>query len=242
MSEKEKSVYHDIMKRLRAKHGERGVNVLAALAIILSVIMVVSLASLYFYGVWSAPVFAVSVALLIFSPFIVAFFLEVFALFAPKRHALWKAGAQNIASRLPEFRTRYEVRKYFRRLSDTKFEEAVAEVYRGYGHKVKVTPPSHDQGVDLFVEDKDGKVHAVQVKKYSHPVGTPTLQGLVGALLGAGADVPVVVTLSHFTQPAELYAQQLGIQLIDGEELINMCLKTRRHIQEIDDSLEGDSQ
>lgn len=224
--EEERPFYADVVKRVREKHGERGVRVLQVVAVLLGAPMVVSiLLIVYGYGDSTAVtyVFVGFLVLLIFSPFIVAFALDAYALVAPKRYGLWKAGVKSKAFRLPEFRDKYQARKHLSSLEPYEFEQAVAEIYRGYGYEVEVTQQSGDYGVDLRMEDKRGTKYAVQVKRFrSSSVGRPTLQRLQGALLHAEADVPIVVTLSYFTEKAKLYAEQHGIRLVDGEELLRM--------------------
>ncbi len=225
--ETEKPVYDKVMKRLRATHGVRGVNVLKVVGVLIGVVMFVSLLLIVYEpgtGAWAGYLLGGSLVLLFLSPFIVTLFLEVFAAVAPKRHALWKAGVKPKEYRLPQLRDKYHVRKHFNSLSPYDFEEAVAEIYRSYGYKVTVTQKSGDYGVDLLMKDKKGTTHAVQVKQFRGSVGRPTLQRLQGALLNAEADVPVIVTLSYFTEPAKVYAQQHGIQLVDGERLLSMYM------------------
>ncbi len=228
--ETEKPVYEKVLKRLRTHHGERGVNVLKAFWVLFGVVMFISLMLIVYEpetGAWAAYLFGGTLVLLFLSPFVVAFVLEVFALVAPKRHALWKTGAKSKEYRLPEARDKYQARKHLDSLSPYDFEEAVAEIYRGYGYKVTVTQKSGDYGVDLLMRDKKGRTYAVQVKQLHGSVGRPTLQRLQGALLNAEADVPIIVTLSYFTEPAKVYAQQHGIQLVDGERLLSMYLPGR---------------
>ncbi len=223
--ETEKPGYEKVLKRLRARHGERGISVLKAVAVLIAFVMFIPIAFIATgteTGAWAGYVFGGTLVLLILSPFIVAFFLEVFAFVVPKRHALWKAGVKPKENKLPELRDKYQVRKHFNSLNPYDFEEAVAEVYRSYGYKVTVTQQSGDYGVDLLMKGKKGTTYAVQVKQFRGSVGRPTLQRLQGALLNAEADVPVIVTLSYFTEPAKVYAQQHGIQLVDGERLLSM--------------------
>lgn len=127
---------------------------------------------------------------------------------------------------LGRVRSRQESRHRLSKLTPRKFEEAVAQVFQRYGYDVELTPYVRDAGVDILLKDKDGNRHAVQVKQYASgaPIGRPALQNLQGAMLNAEADRAILLTLSHFSEPAIRYAKTHGIRLIDGDELIEMFL------------------
>lgn len=127
---------------------------------------------------------------------------------------------------LGRVRSRQESRHKLSKLTPRKFEEAVAQVFRRYGYDVELTPYVRDAGVDILLKDEDGNRHAVQVKQYASgaPIGRPALQNLQGAMLNAEADRAILLTLSHFSEPAIRYAKKHGIRLIDGDELIEMFL------------------
>ena len=65
----------------------------------------------------------------------------------------------------------------------------------------------------------------MQCKKYGDEtrVGTPELQRLQGAMLDYRADAMIVVTFGYFSKKAIEYARRNGIQLIDGDELVDMA-------------------
>lgn len=106
----------------------------------------------------------------------------------------------------------------------TQFEQFCAELYRGLGQQVEVTPPIADGGFDLRVLGPEG-VTLVECKCF-HPaqcVGRPVLQKLFGANAVEGAQHLVVMTTAAFSREARNYAQEVGMELIDGATLTTLC-------------------
>ena len=124
-----------------------------------------------------------------------------------------RASATSIDGLLASFSTR-----------PTDFEPFCADLFRAHGFQAEVTPPSRDGGIDLRLW-KDGLSYVVECKCYdrSHTVGRPVVQKLRGANTVEGADRMMVVTTSRFTRDAVTYAQQAGVQLVDGEHLVRLC-------------------
>ncbi len=61
----------------------------------------------------------------------------------------------------------------------------------------------------------------IQAKRWTHPVGSPIVQGFTGSLEGKRAAKGVLITTSTFTRDAKDFVQMIGkrIVLIDGQEL-----------------------
>ncbi len=80
------------------------------------------------------------------------------------------------------------------------------------------TPATGDQGADLLAK-KDGRMIAIQAKRYKGSVGNAAVQEIVAALRFYGADEGWVITTGAFTHSARALAQANGIRLVDGIEL-----------------------
>ena len=123
------------------------------------------------------------------------------------------------------------------------FEKLVVDLLLslGYGEDEssgKVTPPSHDEGIDgVIYEDKLGlsKIY-IQAKRYKpgNNVGSEDLQKFVGAM--QNVQKGVFITTSSFTREAEKYAksqQQKSLKLIDGELLAELMIRYCIGLEEI---------
>ena len=115
------------------------------------------------------------------------------------------------------------------------FEQLVVDllVKMGYGgsfaDSAKVTQLSNDEGIDgIIYEDKLGldKIY-IQAKRWSNPVGRPTIQQFAGALVGQNATKGVFITTSAYTKDARQYVEGLHqkIVLIDGQELAKFMIE-----------------
>ena len=103
----------------------------------------------------------------------------------------------------------------------TEFETFCAELFQKMGYKATTTPPTNDGGYDIWLE-RDGKTTIVECKCYSetHSVGRPTIQKLVGANNVKGANTMLFITTSDFSSGAVNYAQEAGVELINGSHLL----------------------
>jgi restriction system protein len=86
-----------------------------------------------------------------------------------------------------------------------------------------------DGGIDgIIKEDKLGlDVIYLQAKRWAGTVGSPDVQGFVGALIGKKARKGVFITTSNFSQQALNYAngtENLKLILIDGEQLAQLMI------------------
>lgn len=104
------------------------------------------------------------------------------------------------------------------------FERFVAKLWRmQYGGKTSVTRANADFGVDI--EYREGEdLYLGQVKCY-HPdnkVGYEPIAIIHSQMIKQGARGGFVVTTSDFTANAKKYAQGLGIELVNGPQLIEL--------------------
>ncbi len=103
-------------------------------------------------------------------------------------------------------------------LDPRKVEEVVAEIMRQLGYDVVLTPYRADGGVDIFAVDKTGigtLLYVVEVKRYSpeRKVGVGLVRSLYGVVEEKRANCGVLVTTSHFTEPARSFQATIGSRL-----------------------------
>lgn len=104
----------------------------------------------------------------------------------------------------------------------------------GYGGSLtdagKAIGKSGDGGIDgVIKEDRLGlDLLYIQAKRWdSNPVGSPDVQGFVGALHGKGASRGIFITTSTFSKPAIDYAEKVAdrVVLIDGQHLASLMFE-----------------
>jgi HJR/Mrr/RecB family endonuclease len=109
-------------------------------------------------------------------------------------------------------------------LTGTDFEVYVGKIPKEAGFESVVgTPATGDQGADLIAR-RNGRVIAIQAKRYVGAVGNGAVQEIVGALKFYNADEGWVVTNSTFTSAARSLAQANNVRLVDGYDLKNSRL------------------
>lgn len=114
------------------------------------------------------------------------------------------------------------------------FEHLVLDllVRMGYGGSredaAQVVGKSGDEGIDgIIKEDRLGlDVIYIQAKRWKSNVGSPEIQGFIGALQLKGAHKGIFITTSSFTPAAKDTAQKIGnrIVLIDGMQLAQLMI------------------
>jgi HJR/Mrr/RecB family endonuclease len=119
-----------------------------------------------------------------------------------------------------------------RLLDSTEFEWLVGELFRREGWKVQETGRSDgpDGNIDLVLS-RDGKCVIVQCKRWqSWTVGVNEIRNFAGTLMREKlpARSGIYVTLSKFGEQARAEAEQLGIELIDSDQLLERIAKVRR--------------
>lgn len=99
------------------------------------------------------------------------------------------------------------------------FERFVSDLYSTYYNvSVKLNGKSNDKGVDLIVENKIG----IQAKYYSTSLGIKAIQEIHTGIAYYGLEQGIVVTNLSFNSNATDFAKQVGIKLIDGNEILLM--------------------
>lgn len=114
-----------------------------------------------------------------------------------------------------------------RQLEWRQFEELVGTAYRSQGYEVLPTADGVDGGIDLVLTRGPERVF-VQCKRWNAwKVGAPTIRELFGLVVAHGATKGVVVTSGKFSQEARLFAEQVGIMLVDGPAVLQLVAAGR---------------
>ncbi len=118
--------------------------------------------------------------------------------------------------------------------SPTFFEHLVLDLLlkMGYGGSredaAEVVGKTGDEGIDgIIKEDRLGlDVIYVQAKRWKGSVGSPEIQGFIGALQLKGAHKGIFITTSTFTTAARNVASRIGnrVVLIDGIQLAQLMI------------------
>ncbi|MFE9252912.1 restriction endonuclease [Streptomyces sp. NPDC007088] len=106
-------------------------------------------------------------------------------------------------------------------MSATGFEQACADLLARDGFRgTRRVGGAGDLGVDVTARDPDGQLVILQCKQYKAPVGSGHVQKFNGtARLHHGADVPIMIGLNGFTQPAIEFAAHHELLLMGRPEL-----------------------
>jgi HJR/Mrr/RecB family endonuclease len=104
-------------------------------------------------------------------------------------------------------------------LTPIEFERYVGRFFEQIGYNVQATATTGDEGVDLFLR-KNNKIIVVQCKKYDGTVGQPVVRELYGAMIHHRADEAYLITTGTISMPAQRWAANKPIQLVDGMQLL----------------------
>lgn len=111
------------------------------------------------------------------------------------------------------------------------FEQLIAELLEEWGWKSVVTSGSNDRGIDIFVSKSAPfpQKYAIQVKQNSegNRIGSPKIQQYSSILNQEDTvDGVVVITTSSFTSQAREISANLGVKLLDGDDLIKLFMES----------------
>lgn len=107
------------------------------------------------------------------------------------------------------------------------FEQLIAELLEEWGWESVVTSGSNDRGIDILVSKSAPfpQKYAIQVKQNSegNRIGSPQIQQY-SSILNQEEDVDgvIVITTSSFTSQAREMSANLGVKLLDGDDLIKL--------------------
>ena len=130
--------------------------------------------------------------------------------------------------------TKSDLLARLRNIDPYEFEEFVADLWRQQGWEATVSQSSNDMGVDVIAE-KTGMVDqklAIQAKRYAegNKIGRQDVQQYHSMKVqDATADAAVVVTTSSFSSPAEEWAGEHNVKLIDGSDLVDIVQEHNAH-------------
>lgn len=108
------------------------------------------------------------------------------------------------------------------------FEQLVGEAFRRQGYRVEESGlGGPDGGVDLILHKQDRRV-LVQCKQWRRrQVGVSVVREMAGLLAHHQADAVQIVCVGTFTPDAEAFARGKPIELIGGEQLLQMIQQSR---------------
>ncbi|MEV5849110.1 restriction endonuclease [Streptomyces sp. NPDC051985] len=106
-------------------------------------------------------------------------------------------------------------------MSASGFEQACADLLARDGFRQpRRVGGAGDLGADVTAWDGDDRLVILQCKQYSSPVGSGHVQQFNGtARPHHGADVPIMIALNGFTQPATDFARRHALLLVSRREL-----------------------
>ena len=109
------------------------------------------------------------------------------------------------------------------------FQKLVVNIFKRQSFlNVKVGPKGADMGIDVTMKQNAGMNFTVgfAVQCKHHPKGVvsrPVVQKLHSAIIvSPNVDKGIIVTSGHFSEAAVKYAEKVGIELIDGDKLIEL--------------------
>jgi len=111
-------------------------------------------------------------------------------------------------------------------ISGNDFERIVAKIFSKRGYSVSTTKGSGDEGIDLYMRDKEDEKIGVQCKKWKGIVGQHIIRDFYGSLMHAHLKKGFVVTTGRFSEAAKDFARSEPIFLIDGKKLREIIEKT----------------
>lgn len=117
------------------------------------------------------------------------------------------------------------------------FEYFVADILEGiYGGTTYVTQGSGDYGVDIEHQRSNG-LFLVQVKCYKEDVSFDPIAIIHSQIIKQNAKGGIVLTTSGFTSNAHKYAKEVGVELVDGLQLVHYwSLYMQKQVHELDRS------
>ncbi|MGN0517645.1 MAG: restriction endonuclease [Acutalibacteraceae bacterium] len=130
-------------------------------------------------------------------------------------------------------------------LSGKEFERICGELMSAMGFQVEYTKASGDGGVDLVARNHSPLIkgrYIIQCKRYTGTVGEPIIRDLYGVVASQHAVKGILITTGNFSTPAQTFAHNLPIELINGYELKNLLseygiVSAASHIEVKSDSI-----
>ena len=112
------------------------------------------------------------------------------------------------------------------RMRGWEFEKVCCEIFRRSGYSAEVTARTGDQGADLILNGRSGRV-VVQTKRQEATVGNSAVQQVHAAKAFYNAARAVVLTNSAYSDAAKKLAAANGVELLDRQDLARMLAKAQ---------------
>lgn len=130
----------------------------------------------------------------------------------------------------------YVTREELYNVGQEGFEALVRDLFAGRGwDKVRQTPQTYDDGVDIFCTDTTRSTSAgVQTKFRSDPSDTIRRQRIRLAAYPLAAyplDVMYLVTTGEFTKHGKESADRAGVKLVNGAQLLEWLSETPLRVE-----------
>jgi len=111
-------------------------------------------------------------------------------------------------------------------VSPTEFEHIVANLLSAVGFTIlSAGGGAGDLGADIVCQNHEGRRFVVQCKRYApgNKVASPAMQLFIGMIYLHHGAAGIYVTTSSYTKAATELAQQHGIDLYDGDRLVELA-------------------
>lgn len=106
-------------------------------------------------------------------------------------------------------------------MTGVEYEKYIARCMAACGYRgIQFTPATNDFGVDIVATDQNGRLCAVQCKRYSSNLGIKPIQEVNAGATHYGCTRKIVVTNSYFTKNAKQLAKELGVELWDRNSIL----------------------
>ena len=138
----------------------------------------------------------------------------------------WYLGNRPTTPTARELALRFEA---VRSMSGAQFEDFTADLFRALGHQVVVLGGAGDQGVDVIVNRRSGRV-AVQCKNHKRPVGNRPVQEVFAGARHHRCAEACVVAPAGYSSGAIALARSTGVSLYDADTVRQLI----RRVDEIE--------
>jgi hypothetical protein len=122
-------------------------------------------------------------------------------------------------------------------MDGARFEAFVADLFGAMGHRVVLCGGAGDQGVDMIVYPRGGRV-AVQCKNHSRPVGNRPVQEVYAGARHHRCVEAWVVAPAGYTRGARDLAKSTGVSLYDADAIRQWI----KNVDRIEKQLAGETQ
>ena len=149
----------------------------------------------------------------------------------------WYLGNRPTTPTARELALRFEA---VRSMSGAQFEDFTADLFRALGHQVVVLGGAGDQGVDVIVNRRGGRV-ALQCKNHKRPVGNRPVQEVFAGARHHRCVEACVVAPSGYTSGAIALARSTGVSLYDADTIRKWIKQADRLEQEYASQTESEA-